>query len=57
MQQGDDAPWYRHFWVWFVLAPLIAAVVASFVTLYLAGAPPELVEDVGGRTADMPVER
>ena len=38
-------PWYRHFWVWVMLAPLIAAVIASFVTLYLAGPPPALVED------------
>jgi hypothetical protein len=38
-----DRPWYRHFWVWFMLAPLIATVLASIVTLLLAGSPPELV--------------
>jgi hypothetical protein len=37
-------PWYRHFWVWFMLAPLIVAVIASLVTLYIAGPEPALVE-------------
>jgi hypothetical protein len=46
-----DKPWYRHYWVWIVLAPLIATVVASFVTLYLAGAPPALVVDDFGQIA------
>jgi hypothetical protein len=44
MQNGPDKPWYRHFWVWFMLAPLIAAVIASVVTLYLAGPAPAVVE-------------
>lgn len=40
-----DKPWYRHFWVWFVLAPLVATLLASALTAYLAGAPPALVVD------------
>lgn len=44
-------PWYRHFWVWFTLAPLIATVAASMVTLFLAGSPPALVVDEFGAIA------
>lgn len=40
-----DKPWYRHFWVWFVLAPLVATLLASAITAWLAGAPPALVVD------------
>lgn len=49
-------PWYRHFWVWFVLAPLIGTVLASVITLFLAGSPPDLVVDDFGPIA-MAVER
>lgn len=45
MNTEPAKPWYRHFWVWVMLAPLIAAVIASFITLYLAGPPPVLVND------------
>ena len=51
-----EKPWYRHFWVWFVLTPLIGTVLASIVTLFLAGAPPALVVDDYGPIA-MTVER
>ncbi len=44
-------PWYRHFWVWFILTPVIGSVIAGFVTLYLAGAPPSLVVDDFGQIA------
>jgi len=44
-------PWYRHFWVWFIITPVICSVVAGFVTLYLAGAPPSLVVDDFGQIA------
>lgn len=40
-----DLPWYRHLWVWLVMIPPAAAVVAGFVTAWLAGAPPALVVD------------
>src|SRR5690606_26146077 len=43
--------WYRHFWVWFTLVPLIGSVIAGFVTLYLAGALFALVVDDFGRLA------
>lgn len=46
-----EKPWYRHFYVWLVLAPLIATVIGSFVTLFLAGAPPSLVVDDFGQIA------
>jgi len=46
-----ERPWYRHFWVWFTLVPLIGTVIAGFVTLYLAGAPPALVVDDFGKIA------
>jgi hypothetical protein len=44
-------PWFQHFWVWFMLTPVIASVIAGFVTLYLAGAPPSLVVDDFGQIA------
>lgn len=43
--------WYRQFWLWFTLAPLAIVVLASFVTLWLAGAPPALVVDDFGPVA------
>lgn len=46
-----ERPWYRHFWLWFMLIPLIGSVIAGFVTLYLAGAPPTLVVDDFGKIA------
>lgn len=46
-----DKPWYRHFYVWLVLTPLIATVIGSFFTLYLAGSPPSLVVDDFGQIA------
>ncbi len=30
------APWYRHFWPWFIIAMLSCAVTGSFISLYLA---------------------
>ena len=46
-----ERPWYRHIWLWIMLVPLIASVIAGFVTLYLAGAPPALVVDDFGKIA------
>jgi len=47
----DDRPWYRNYMVWVVLTPLIGTVTASFITLFLAGAPPTLVVDDFGQIA------
>ena len=32
----NTAPWYRHFWPWFIIGMLSAAVIGSFVSLYFA---------------------
>lgn len=40
-----NAPWYRHLWVWLVMIPPASAVVAGFITAWLAGGPPALVVD------------
>jgi uncharacterized protein len=34
--QPSTAPWYRHFWPWFIIAMLSGAVIGSFVSLYFA---------------------
>ena len=38
---GQDVPWYRQFWPWFIIALPAAAVVASFFTLWLAISRPD----------------
>ena len=44
----NATPWYRQFWPWFVIAPLIATVIGGFATLIIAGSPPAMVvDDVG----------
>lgn len=41
-EQAD--PWYRQFWPWFIIALPASAVIASFITLWLAiSNPVELV--------------
>jgi len=47
----QPSPWYRHFWVWFVMLPPAAAVVGGLVTAYLAGGPPAMVVDDFGEFA------
>lgn len=34
-------PWYRQFWPWFIIALPTAAVIASFVSLWLAVSHPD----------------
>ena len=38
---GQDLPWYRQFWPWFIIALPAAAVLASFFTLWLAISNPD----------------
>jgi hypothetical protein len=35
--QTDAAPWYRHFWPWFLISIPAAAVAGSILTFVLAG--------------------
>lgn len=35
-QPSAEAPWYRHFWPWFVFGLPFTVVVAGFVTLAIA---------------------
>jgi hypothetical protein len=44
---GQDLPWYRQFWPWFIIALPASVVVASFVTLWLAISNPDplVIED------------
>jgi hypothetical protein len=45
---GQNLPWYRQFWPWFIIALPASAVVASFITLWLAISRPDpLVIDDG----------
>ena len=37
------APWYRHFWPWFIIAMLSSAVIGSLVSAYLAVHIPDVV--------------
>ena len=34
-------PWYRQFWPWFIIALPTAAVIASFISLWLAISHPD----------------
>jgi hypothetical protein len=38
---GQDLPWYRQFWPWFIIALPACAVIASFITLWLAISRPD----------------
>jgi len=43
---GEGVPWYKQFWPWFIIALPASAVIASFVTLWIAIAnPDQLVVD------------
>lgn len=37
----ENLPWYRHFWVWFIIALPASAVIAGFITLWLAMSRPD----------------
>jgi len=38
---GQDVPWYRQFWPWFIIALPASAVIASFITLWIAISNPD----------------
>ena len=38
---GQDQPWYRQFWPWFIIALPASVVIASFFTLWLAISNPD----------------
>jgi hypothetical protein len=40
-----ERPWYRHFWVWFLVIPPAATVIFWAVVLTTAASPPALVVD------------
>jgi len=43
---GESVPWYKQFWPWFIIALPASAVIASFVTLWIAiSNPDQLVVD------------
>ena len=55
---GQEAlPWYRHFWVWFIIFPPAAAVVGGVVTAWIAGPPPAQVVDDYGQIAMVTAQR
>jgi hypothetical protein len=42
----ENLPWYRQFWPWFIIALPASAVIAGFITLWLAiSRPDHLVVD------------
>ncbi|MCW8926282.1 MAG: FixH family protein [Xanthomonadales bacterium] len=38
---GDNRPWYRQFWPWFIIALPASAVVAGLLTLWIAMSNPD----------------
>ena len=38
---GQNLPWYKQFWPWFIIALPASAVIASFFTLWLAISNPD----------------
>ena len=38
---GSNVPWYRQFWPWFIIALPVSAVIASFISLWLAVSNPD----------------
>lgn len=38
---GHDMPWYKQFWPWFIIALPASAVIASFISLWLAISNPD----------------
>jgi len=38
---GEDTPWYKQFWPWFIISLPASAVIASFTTLWIAISNPD----------------
>ncbi len=38
---GQDVPWYRQFWPWFIIALPAAAVAGGLLTLWIAMSNPD----------------
>jgi hypothetical protein len=38
---AENLPWYRQFWPWFIIALPASAVIAGFITLWLAMSRPD----------------
>jgi len=38
---GQNVPWFRQFWPWFIIALPASAVIASFISLWLAVSNPD----------------
>ncbi|MFT6387632.1 MAG: hypothetical protein ACJAUP_001004 [Cellvibrionaceae bacterium] len=57
---SDARPWYRQFWAWFILSPLIAVVIVSSITVTLAvkGADDRVVDNYykEGRMINMRID-
>jgi hypothetical protein len=41
VEAGQNLPWYRQFWPWFIIALPASAVIASFISLWLAVSNPD----------------
>jgi len=41
VEAGQNLPWYRQFWPWFIIALPTSAVIASFISLWLAVSNPD----------------
>ena len=46
-QQRDNGPWYKQFWAWFILTPLLVVVVtsATFVSLAVINADDVVIDN------------
>lgn len=59
--RGNSGPWWKHSFVWMVIAGPAIVVVASFVTLYLAmSRPNEIVNEEtyrAGKQSDQSIEQ
>jgi hypothetical protein len=43
MTPGDELPWHRQFWPWFLVALLALSIAGSLVSAWLAVRYPEVI--------------